>query len=551
MPEAPKSETARATPDSITVVHGQTLSAIADQVRPGDVSANRMMIALERANPDAFIHDNINLLKSGAVLRIPASADTQAITSAEANALVHEQVESWRQGAQPAPQLQPEEASDNTVAKTESKTSEASSATAPADHSAASKTKTAPASAHAAEKASAATQTAATAGAQKVSKPRGAHLEIVPPAGNAAANSQSGASEGGSGSELRAQLAQTKEELSARNAEVSDLKAKVGDLEKMQKDSAQLLKIRDSQLAAMQQRLADLEKNSAASPAAVGSPAAESAASSTAASASASAPSETTASASPATTTPAPATAAATPPKPATAPASNKLATKPSEPEVVQEPWYVQPFVLIGGGLLVLGGLLGLMLRRPRQAEPPPRSRFDTDALAAGMTAARTGADAPAPVVVAPKQRASQSYRAAEQEVAPRFAEPAAVPAAVPVAAAAVSPDDDDWAIPGSPTFLQAPAPAPAPATAPAAAAPPPPTPAAPKATVAPNVTTVRPAVPSQEGHQTVATKLELARAYVDIGDADGARSMLEEVLIEGNAAQQQAAFELLDTLDG
>jgi FimV-like protein len=37
----------------------------------------------------------------------------------------------------------------------------------------------------------------------------------------------------------------------------------------------------------------------------------------------------------------------------------------------------------------------------------------------------------------------------------------------------------------------------------------------------------------------------------VDIGDADGARSMLEEVLIEGNAAQQQAAFELLDTLDG
>jgi len=66
----------------------------------------------------------------------------------------------------------------------------------------------------------------------------------------------------------------------------------------------------------------------------------------------------------------------------------------------------------------------------------------------------------------------------------------------------------------------------------------------------APNVTAVRPAVPVQEGHQTVATKLELARAYVDIGDADGARSMLEEVLIEGNAAQQQAAFELLDTLD-
>jgi len=186
------------------------------------------------------------------------------------------------------------------------------------------------------------------------------------------------------------------------------------------------------------------------------------------------------------------------------------------------------------------------MLRRPREVEPPPRSRFDTDTLAAGMTAARTGADAPpVPVAVARQQRASQVNRTDEREVVPRPVAPAAAPAAIPasVAAAAVTPEDDDWAIPGSPTFLQAAAPAPVSA--------PPPAPAAPKAAAAPNVTAVRPAVPSQEGHQTVATKLELARAYVDIGDADGARSMLEEVLIEGNAAQQQAAFELLDTLDG
>ncbi|HEV2607672.1 MAG TPA: FimV/HubP family polar landmark protein, partial [Xanthomonadaceae bacterium] len=181
------------------------------------------------------------------------------------------------------------------------------------------------------------------------------------------------------------------------------------------------------------------------------------------------------------------------------------------------------------------------MLRRPREVEPPPRSRFDTDALAAGMTAARAEGDAPAavPVAVARQQRASQSYRTAEPEVAPRPVEPTAAPAVTPVATAAVNPTDDDWAIPGSPTFLQTAAPAPAPE------------PVVSKATAAPNVTAVRPAVPSQEGHQTVATKLELARAYVDIGDADGARSMLEEVLTEGNAAQQQAAFELLDTLDG
>jgi len=47
-----------------------------------------------------------------------------------------------------------------------------------------------------------------------------------------------------------------------------------------------------------------------------------------------------------------------------------------------------------------------------------------------------------------------------------------------------------------------------------------------------------------------VGTKLDLARAYIDMGDADGARSILEEVAAEGTEAQQQEARELLDSLD-
>ena len=43
-----------------------------------------------------------------------------------------------------------------------------------------------------------------------------------------------------------------------------------------------------------------------------------------------------------------------------------------------------------------------------------------------------------------------------------------------------------------------------------------------------------------------VGTKLDLARAYVDMGDPDGARSILEEVLQEGDAAQKQEAQDLL-----
>ena len=42
------------------------------------------------------------------------------------------------------------------------------------------------------------------------------------------------------------------------------------------------------------------------------------------------------------------------------------------------------------------------------------------------------------------------------------------------------------------------------------------------------------------------ATKLDLAKAYIDMGDAEGARDILQEVVSEGNAQQQQEARDLL-----
>jgi pilus assembly protein FimV len=48
-----------------------------------------------------------------------------------------------------------------------------------------------------------------------------------------------------------------------------------------------------------------------------------------------------------------------------------------------------------------------------------------------------------------------------------------------------------------------------------------------------------------------VGTKLDLARAYMDMGDPDGARNILEEVLSEGSAAQKQEAQRLMEALPG
>ena len=46
-----------------------------------------------------------------------------------------------------------------------------------------------------------------------------------------------------------------------------------------------------------------------------------------------------------------------------------------------------------------------------------------------------------------------------------------------------------------------------------------------------------------------VGTKLDLARAYIDMGDPEGARSILDEVLLEGNPDQISQAHELLDQI--
>ena len=48
---------------------------------------------------------------------------------------------------------------------------------------------------------------------------------------------------------------------------------------------------------------------------------------------------------------------------------------------------------------------------------------------------------------------------------------------------------------------------------------------------------------------ESVATKLDLARAYIDMGDSEGAREMLEEVLQEGDTQQQADAQTLLDNI--
>ncbi len=51
-------------------------------------------------------------------------------------------------------------------------------------------------------------------------------------------------------------------------------------------------------------------------------------------------------------------------------------------------------------------------------------------------------------------------------------------------------------------------------------------------------------------GTDESATKLDLARAYIDMGDSEGAKDILAEVLEEGNEQQQQEARDMMGQLD-
>ncbi|WP_233842370.1 FimV/HubP family polar landmark protein [Dyella sp. 2HG41-7] len=85
------------------VEKGTSLSHIATEVAPSGVDTNQMMLALKAANPDAFYRDNINALKAGAILRVPSRDDAMATAAEAAAATVRQQNSDWRNGAVSTP----------------------------------------------------------------------------------------------------------------------------------------------------------------------------------------------------------------------------------------------------------------------------------------------------------------------------------------------------------------------------------------------------------------------------------------------------------------
>ena len=524
MPEPPPAPMSAPAGD-LSVAPGQTLFEIAANTRPDDgVSVNQMMLALLRANPDAFDNDNINRLKSGSVLRIPSRDETVTLTPEQAATLVREQTNAWRTPRQPVPQ--------------------------PAESVAAQEEPVAEPAAPVVDAAPAAAAPPRVASARK---PRTSRLEIVPPSGKAARGTQSGAAAGAGGTELRAELVEAKEDLAARNAEVTDLKSQVTELEKLNADRQSMIDVQNSDMKALQERLAQLEAQKAAAPVAAATAAAT------------------------------PVAAAATPDAPAITPAAEST------------PLYLNPYVLGGGFVVLLGGLVLLMRRSKRvddELPEPVGRRISEDAdLRASLAQTRVGPAMPplepepvavAPPLVEPADRELESLRSAvaarPQDLEAhlsllRLHHSRGNAADYEIAAQAMrlqvpSTMDPRWReavimgaslMPGHPLFSQAGwnsarlepevAKAPEPVAMPleddgltfdAVDA-------VDDDTGNADVSPVAALDPEPaDDDDASATRIELAKAYLDIGDLEGARSMLEEVLVEGGPAARATAEQIL-----
>lgn len=193
--------------DRYRVQPNDTAWEIAQQIRPNQsVSVEQVLVALLRENPNAFVSENVNLLRANVDLKVPAADAINTLSDAEAREEVARQFEAWR------------------------------------------------------DRRKAASETAAPKTVARAPRVEG-RLELLAPDGEggkadgtAAAGSKKGAIDG-----QRASAAAL-EEAAAQRRENKELRVRVEQLEGQIENMRKLAELKDDQLAALQRTLKDLQQ---------------------------------------------------------------------------------------------------------------------------------------------------------------------------------------------------------------------------------------------------------------------------------------------------
>lgn len=88
---APATKAGPESGDEYRVRQGDTLSKIAGRTQRSGVSLDQMLVALYRANPQAFMDNNMNRLKSGVVLAVPSAESANSTSASEARQVIQAQ----------------------------------------------------------------------------------------------------------------------------------------------------------------------------------------------------------------------------------------------------------------------------------------------------------------------------------------------------------------------------------------------------------------------------------------------------------------------------
>ncbi|MET0106100.1 MAG: FimV/HubP family polar landmark protein [Sedimenticola sp.] len=203
------SEPAAAADEYGPTKRNDTLWGIAEQVRHDGASMQQTMIALFRANPQAFINENINNLKIGQIIRVPKRDEVMALSRREAQQVYSEHLNAWQADRAPTPAIETEKPA---MARPEE--AEAPAAEEPAEPE------------------------------LKIATPR--------PEGEGEAGPGEGAEPAQALEELQQELILAQEEKASALQEGIELQSRVTDLESQLEDLERLLTLKSEQLARLQ-----------------------------------------------------------------------------------------------------------------------------------------------------------------------------------------------------------------------------------------------------------------------------------------------------------
>lgn len=328
---------------------GDTLWQIALKVRPNrDISAPQMMMALLKANPHAFVDNNINRLKKGFVLRVEDPALYTAMSKAEAARAVSQQTREWQDYREAVAA----KAGERQSAAVDGGTSRST--------------------------------------ASGKSEPK---LKLVAPNGKQKSAGAGAGSETGD-ADTQEQLMLALESSAAQRKENEELMGRVGDLEAQLQDMQRLLALKDSDMATLQKQLKEqgnavtLPSEKAAAETKVEAKPEEMAATATQEKADEAKPAEEKPAATDAATTPAPVAQPKPEAKPKPKPRPRVIPQPEPEPSIIDMLLGDELMLMAGGGVVVLLLLLGLVISRRRN-----KGGFQESILSGGTSSMLSASD--------------------------------------------------------------------------------------------------------------------------------------------------------------